>query len=175
MSGGPGPGIRFAFAGRWFPLAGTPSRCSYLWCTLRLSTGHVCMHCYDICESSDSLSLRFVTVCSRHRVGLEGEGEGEVGHPRRRFGIRGTRTFVSLARPGVRACVRACVVPLPPAPQPDEDAFFQEGRRERRIKDPPESALPPGPGNTASELGSGDHSKARSKFGPGGSGFRAGQ
>lgn len=65
-------------------------------------------------------------VCSRHRVGLEGEGEGEGedGHPRRRFGIRGTRTFVSLARPGGRACG---VVPLP-TPQPDEDAFFQEGR-----------------------------------------------
>lgn len=44
-------------------------------------------------------------VCSRYRVGVEGEGEGEGedAHPRRRFGIRGTRTFVSLARPGARA------------------------------------------------------------------------
>lgn len=64
----------------------------------------------------------------------------------------------------VRACVRACVRgSSPPTPQPDEDALRKEGRRERRIRDPPESALPPGPGNTASELGSGDRSKARSK------------
>lgn len=114
-SGGPGPGIRFCW-----PLAGTPSRCSYLWCTLRLSTGHVCMHHYDICESSDGLSLRY--ICSRHRVGLEGEGEGEgeVGHPRRRFGIRGSAHALGYSSRWRAAWFLS--------PQPDEDAFFQEGR-----------------------------------------------
>lgn len=50
-------------------------------------------------------------------------------------------------------------------PHPDEDAFFQEGRSVERdvLKTHPNPRLPPGPGNTASELGSGDHSKARSK------------
>lgn len=36
----------------------------------------------------------------------------------------------------------------PRTPQPDEDAFFQEGRSVERdvLKDPPESAFAPGPG-----------------------------
>lgn len=103
-------------------------------------------------------------VCSRHRVGLEGEGEGEDAHPRRRFGIRGTRTFVSLARPGVRACVRACVRGSSPHPTAGRRRILSGRSVERDVLEThPNPRLPPGPGNTASELGSGDHSKARSK------------
>lgn len=97
-------------AGRWSPLAGTPSRCSYLWCTLRLSTGHVCMHHYDICESSDGLSLRY--VCSvaatvpvskakaKMDIHVVDSGFGALGHSSRWLG---------------RACVRAWF--LSPHPQ----------------------------------------------------------
>lgn len=142
-------------AGRWPPLAGTPSRCSYLWFTLRLSTGHVCMHCYDICESSDGLSLGY--VCSvaatvpvskakakakaKLDIHVVDSGFGALGHSSRWLG-----------RAGAHACG---VVPLPPPPSRTKDAFFQEGRRERRIRDPPESAFAPGPGQHCVGIGLG--------------------
>lgn len=45
----------------------------------------------------------------------------------------------------------------PPTPQPDEDAFFQEGRSVERdvLKDPPESAFGPGPGQHCVGIGLG--------------------
>lgn len=132
------------------------------------------MHHYEICESSDGLSLRYVTVCSCHRAGLEGEGEGEGegedGHPRRRLGIRGTRTFVSLARPGVRAWFLS--------PQPDEDAFFQEGRSVERdvLETHPNPRYPQVRATLRWNWARATIRRLARNAGPGGSGFRlAGQ
>lgn len=118
---------------------------------LHTTCEYICTLC-KLCESSDGLSLRY--VCSHH-AGLE----VEVGHPRRRLGIRGSAHALGHSSRWLgRACARACVRgSSPPTPQPDEDAFFQEGRSVERdvLKDPPESAFAPGSGQHCVGIGLG--------------------
>lgn len=84
------------------------------------------MHCYDICESSDGLSLRYVCMYVAATVPVsKAKAKAKMDIHVVDSGFGAVHSDIRLAGSAGRAGERACgVVPLPPARR----RRFEEGR-----------------------------------------------